>query len=58
MLTKWEAVKVVGKGLQELGEKGEAFEEENPGANYVPSKGDIADMVLHVAQNLGVEFAD
>jgi hypothetical protein len=57
-LTGMEAVKVVGNIMKKIGETGEAFEDANPGQVWKPTRGEIVDLVLDAAQELGVELAD
>lgn len=57
-LTGMEALKVAGSAMKKLGETGEAFENANPGQAWKPTKGEVVDLVLDTAQELGVELAD
>jgi len=57
-LTTWEGLKVAGGILNELGVKGEAFEDENPGESYKMSKSDVINMVVEVLKRIGVEVMD
>ena len=57
-LTTMEAIKVTGATLTALGEKGEKFENENPGEKYKPTIGDITALAVQLAQQLGIEIMD
>ena len=57
-LTAWEAVKVLGRTVEELGTKGEDFEDNNPEENYKPTVADITQLVVAIARDLGVEILD
>ncbi len=56
--TGMEAVKVVGNTMKKIGETGEAYENANPGQAWKPTRGEIVDLLLDAAQELGVELAD
>ena len=57
-LTAWEAMKVLGGTIEELGADAEAFEDANPGEKYKLSKGEIITKLTTVATKLGAEFLD
>jgi len=57
-LTSWEAVKVIGTTLTDMGTKGEKFEDEHPGESYKPNLSDIVELVTETLTNLGKEIMD
>ena len=57
-LTTYEAVKVVGMTLEDVGAKGEEFEDAHPGESYKPSVGDIVKYVTDTLTNMGKEVLD
>ena len=56
-LTQWEAFKVVGEILNELGVKAEKFEDET-GEEFKLGKADIVELVIDTVTKIGIEVLD
>ena len=57
-LTAWEALKVVGGIVSDLGAKAEVFEDENPEEKFKMTKDEVISLVVEVIKQIGVEVMD